>query len=153
MRILLIEDGHEYEEFARLFLADACEIEAAHSAAEAIERAGRARFDAFLVDLRFERAPVEALVGDVEGTAARLFAGDRARAIRWLKDQQGALVLAELRRAGHAQPAVFVHDFPAQRLENLRKLYGAVHAVPGFDASRIRGALGIAPARAGGGER
>lgn len=148
MRLLLIEDGQEYEEFARLFLADACELEAAHSAAEALARAAAARFDAFLVDLRFERAPQEVLVGDLEDTARRLFAGDRARALRWLKDQQGTLVLAELRRAGHPQPALFVHDFPRQRLENLRRLYGDVRAVPGFDAGAIRAALGIAPGSA-----
>lgn len=142
MKLLLVEDGHEYEEFARVFLADAFEIEAARSAAEALERAARTRFDAFLVDLRFERAPEQALVGDVEDVARRLFAGDRARALRWLKDQQGTLVLAELRRAGHAQRAVFVHDFPRQRLENLRRLYGDVRAVPGFDAAAIRAALG-----------
>lgn len=143
MKILLIEDGHEYEEFARLFLADRCEIVAAHSAAEALERATASHFDAFLVDLRFERAPEDALIGDVDDTAKRLFAGDRARALRWLKDQQGTLVLAALRRAGHAQPAVFVHDFPRQRLENLRRLYGDVRAVPSFDAGAIRAALGV----------
>lgn len=143
MKLLLIEDGHEYEEFARLFLADAFEIEAARSAADALSRASATRFDAFLVDLRFERASEEALVGDVEDVARRLFAGDRARALRWLKDQQGTLVLAELRRAGHAQRAVFVHDFPRQRLENLRRLYGDVRAVPGFDAAAIREALGV----------
>lgn len=143
MKLLLVEDGHEYEEFARLFLSDAFEIEAARSAAEALERAARTRFDAFLVDLRFERAPEDALVGDVDDVARRLFAGDRVRALRWLKDQQGTLVLAELRRAGHAQPAVFVHDFPRQRLENLRRLYGDVRAVAGFDAAAIREALGV----------
>ncbi len=149
MRILLIEDGREYEEFARLFLADGCEIEAAHSAAEALERAASRAFDAFLVDLRFERAAPETLLGDVADTAKRLFAGDEARALRWLKDQQGTLVLAELRRAGHAQRAVFVHDFPRQRLDNLRRLYGEVLAVPGFDAAAIRAALGIAPRKGG----
>jgi hypothetical protein len=142
VRILLIEDGHEYEEFARLFLRD-CDIVAAHSGAEALARAAEVTFDAFLVDLRFERAPAEALVGDLAATAQRLFAGDRARALRWLKDQQGTLVLGELRKAGHGQPAVFVHDFPKQRLENLRRLYGDVRAVPGFDAPAIRDALGI----------
>lgn len=145
MRVLLIEDGHEYEEFARLFLGEGCEIVAAHSAAEALSCAAEASFDAFLVDLRFERSPPEALIGDVEDTARRLFGGDRARAVRWLKDQQGTLVLGELRRAGHAQPAVFVHDFPKQRLANLRRLYGEVRAVPGFDAAAIRAALGLSP--------
>ncbi|UJR79407.1 response regulator [Sandaracinus amylolyticus] len=141
MKILLIEDGGEYEEFARLFLSEH-ELAAAHSASEALARAAETRFDAFLVDLRFERAPQESLVGDLDDTARRLFGGDRARALRWLKDQQGTLVLAELRRAGHAQPALFVHDFPAQRLANLRRLYGDVRAVPGFDAAAIREALG-----------
>ena len=152
-RVLLIEDGTEYEEFARLFLADACELVAAHDAAGALASAAQAaaagsRFDAFLVDLRFERAPEAALIGGVEETANRLFGGDRARALRWLKDQQGTLVLAELRRAGHAQPAVFVHDFPRQRLENLRRLYGDVRAVPGFDAAAIRAALDLPPGSA-----
>jgi hypothetical protein len=147
-RVLLIEDGREYEEFARIFLADACEIIAAHDGAEALAIAARDAIDAFLVDLRFERAPERALLGDVEAIARRLFAGDRIRAVRWLKDQQGTLVLAELRRAGHPQPAVFVHDFPRQRLENLRQLYGDVRAVPGFDAAAIRAALELpTPAR------
>lgn len=142
MKILLIEDGHEYEEFARLFLSDTCEFEAAHSAAEAITRAAAMRFDAFLLDLRFERAPQDVLAGNVDDVARRLFANDRSRAVRWLKDQQGTLVLAELRAAGHHQRAVFVHDFPKERLDNLRRLYGDVRAVPGFDAAAIRGALG-----------
>ena len=140
MRILLVEDGHEYEEFARLFLGGH-EFSAAHSSEEALALAAATHFDAFLVDLRFERAPVERLVGNLERTADELFAGDRARALRWLKDQQGTLVLAELRKAGHAQRAVFVHDFPRQRLDNLRRLYGDVRAVPGFDAAAIRAAL------------
>ena len=139
-RLLVIEDGDEYEEFARLFLADRFEVVAAHSADEALE-AMRAGADAMLIDLRFERANDEDLLGDVGDVASRLFAGDRARATRWLKEQQGTLILGALREAGHAQPAVFVHDFPRQRLENLRRLYGDVRAVPGFDASAIRAAL------------
>jgi hypothetical protein len=61
--------------------------------------------------------------------------------LRWLQDQQGTLILAELRAAGHAQPALFVHPFPPRRLENLRKLYGAVDAVDSFDAAAIAAAL------------
>jgi CheY-like chemotaxis protein len=136
-RLLVIEDGHEYEEFARLFLSDRfVEIRAAHTAKEALEAMGEGA-DALLIDLRFERAQGEDLTGDLDDTAARLFAGDRDRAGRWLKEQQGTLILAELRRAGHGQPAVFVHDFPARRLANLKKLYGRVAAVPSFDASAI----------------
>lgn len=135
-RLLVIEDGGEYEEFARLFLADRFEVVSAHTAAEALAAAARG-VDAMLIDLRFERARDEDLIGGVASTAARLFAGDEVRATRWLKEQQGTLILAALREAGHSQPAVFVHDFPPRRLANLAKLYGKVSAVPSFDAAAI----------------
>lgn len=138
----MIEDGSEYLEFARLFLSDAFEVHGVQSAADALARLRTAGADALLIDLRFDRSPEEALVGDVEATADRLFGGDRARALRYLQDQQGTLILAELRGAGFVQPAVFVHDFPARRLENLRKMYGAVSAVPSFDAGALKVALG-----------
>lgn len=150
-RLLVIEDGTEYAEFAELFLSDAFEIRAAQSAREALEAAREAPPDALFVDLRFERADPQALVGDLQSTADRLFGGDRGRALEWIKDQQGTLILGELRRAGCDAPAVFVHDFPPRRLANLRKLYGAVDAVSSFDAARIREALGAA-AQGGAGE-
>jgi CheY-like chemotaxis protein len=136
-RLLVIEDGHEYEEFARLFLAERFEVVAAHSAEEALARMADGGADALLIDLRFERAKEADLIGDADGMAKKLFAGDRARAARWLKEQQGTLILGALREAGHAQPAVFVHDFPPRRLKNLEKLYGKVGAVPSFDAAAI----------------
>lgn len=140
-RLLVIEDGNEYEEFARLFLSDHFEhVVPVHSAKEALEAA--AGVDAMLIDLRFERATDEQLIGDADDIAVRLFAGDRGRAARWRKEQQGTLILGELRKAGHAQPAVFVHDFPPRRLANLRSLYGKVAAVPSFDASAIVRELG-----------
>ncbi len=140
-RLLVIEDGDEYVEFARVFLHDFA-VEAAQSAAAALDVLATRGADALLIDVRFDRAPAAALVGDLDGTAARLFAGDRARAERYLADQQGTLILAALRAAGHAQPALFVHDFPPRRLANLRALYGAVDAVPALDAAAIRRALG-----------
>ncbi len=144
-RLLVIEDGHEYAEFARLFLGDAYEISAAHSAEGALALLEAHGADVLLVDLRFDRAAPEGLVGDLDETARRLFGGDRARALRHLQDQQGALVLGVLRSKGHTQRAVFVHDFPPRRLENLRKLYGDVDAVASFDAAAIRAALSRAP--------
>lgn len=137
----MIEDGDEYEEFARLFLADRYEVVPARSATEALAAMETPGADAMLIDLRFERADEADLLGDADEMAARLFAGDRARAARWLKEQQGTLILGALRDAGHAQPAVFVHDFPARRLANLRALYGRVGAVPSFDAQAIVRAL------------
>jgi hypothetical protein len=143
-RLLVIEDGGEYAEFARLFMASRFEVSVAHSASQALELIGEQGADALLIDLRFDRAPPTTLVGDVAATAARLFSGDAGRALRYLQDQQGTLILGTLRAAGHTQPAVFVHDFPQRRLENLQKMYGAVHAVESFDAAAIMRALGAA---------
>lgn len=135
--LLVVEDGTEYEEFAAAFLAPTFTIVGARSAREALEARRTRDPDAVLLDMRFERTREDELLGDVTSTAARLFAGDRERARRHLVDQQGALVLAALREAGCAAPAVFVHDFPKRRLDNLRALYGRVDAVPGFDAAAI----------------
>jgi CheY-like chemotaxis protein len=141
-RLLVIEDGTEYVEFARLFLADHFSVHAAQDAAEALALLAREPIDALLVDLRFERSAEPRLVGDLEATAERLFGGDRAQALGYLREHQGALVLRELRVQGHRQPAVFVHEFPRAQLANLVALYGPVRAVPNFDAGRLRAALG-----------
>jgi hypothetical protein len=140
VRLLVIEDGDEYLEFARVFLRS-WELVAAKSGAAALEQLAAQACDALLIDLRFERAEPESLLGDLDDTATRLFAGNRARALRHLQDQQGTLILGALRRAGHRQPALFVHPFPPRRLDNLRQLYGAVDAVPAFDAAAIAAAL------------
>ena len=139
-RLLVIEDGDEYVQFARVFLTDFA-VAAAQSAVAALASLRTQGADALLVDLRFDRAPAAALVGDLAATAARLFAGDTTRALRYLQDQQGTLILAELRAAGFWLPALFVHDFSARRLDNLRRLYGAVDAVATLDAASIRRAL------------
>lgn len=142
-QLLVIEDGDEYSEFARLFLQPDFIVHQAKSAASTLAMLSDLRMDALLIDMRFDRAPVDALVGEVSETAARLFGGSQARAVRYLQDQQGILILAELRARGHCQPAVFIHDFPGRRLANLQKLYGAVQAVPTFDAAAIRAALKV----------
>ena len=143
-QLLVIEDGHEYE-FARLFLADAFDVREAKSSEQALASLRAHPADALLVDLRFDRNPVENLVGDASEVATRLFGGDDNRALRYLQDQQGTLILAEIRKAGFDAPAVFVQDFPPRRLRNLRRLYGAVEMVPSFDAAAIRRALGVVP--------
>ncbi len=140
-QLLIIEDGHEYEEFARLFLGETFTIHAVHSAQAALAVLGDVAIDCLLVDLRFDRAIEADLVGEVDHLSQTLFAGNRSQALEYIKDNQGALVLAELRRAGHDQPAVFVHDFPKGKLANLQRLYGRLTAVPSFDAATIRAAL------------
>lgn len=140
-QLLVIEDGSEYRDFARLFLQPEYEISHATSAASTLAVLRERPIDRLLVDLRFDRAPTSELIGDVTATAAQLFGGNQGRALRYLQDQQGILILAELRRCGYRQGAVFVHDFPPKRLQNLQKLYGAVRAVPTFDVAAIRRAL------------
>ena len=138
-RMLVIEDGSEYVAFMRAFFAETCACDEAHDAEQALEKASAA--EVFLVDLRFERAPSAALLGDLEQIAQQLFGGDRARAERHRQDQQGTYILRALRAAGHLQRAIFVHDFSARRLENLRTLYGDVRAASSFDVTMIRALL------------
>lgn len=135
--LLVIEDGDEYAEFARLFLSRQFEILHAKSAREALAHLRARPVAGLLIDLRFDRATQEDLTGDIDEIAARLFAGDRERALRHVQDQQGTMILAVVRAAGFSQPALFVHAFPPRRLDNLRKLYGNVHALPSFDAAEF----------------
>lgn len=138
-RLLVIEDGDEYASFVRALLVDEVLIEIARTGADALALAGSAEI--FLVDLRFDRVPPEALLGDREETARELFGGDRARSLRHLQDQQGLYILRALRQAGHAQRAIFVHDFSPGRLAQLRALYGEVRAIGGFDLVALRAAM------------
>jgi CheY-like chemotaxis protein len=140
-RLLVIEDGNEYAEFARLFLASHFHITVAQRGADALACLRTEQVDALLVDLRFDRAAEGDLVGDIQATADRLFGGDRERALRHVQDQQGVLILAELRAAGFAQRAVFVHEFLPRRMQNLQRLYGPVHALPAFDSAALLRAL------------
>ena len=142
-RILIVEDGDEYRRFAELFLADTCHLRTAHSAAEALALLEEGPADGFLLDLRFDRSLESDIIGDPAATAERLFAGDRTEAVRYLKEQQGTLILAEIRKHGHTGRAVFIHDFPARRLDNLKRLYGDVVSFPSFDAAKIRAAFGV----------
>ena len=119
------------------------EIRSAHSAKEALALIDDNPADAFLIDMRFDRASKDQLEGGIEETAKRLFTGDLASALTYLKDNQGTLVLKKLREEGHNQRAVFVHEFARPVLENLKRLYGDVEAVSSFDATAIKHALGL----------
>jgi CheY-like chemotaxis protein len=135
-RLLVIEDGDEYQRFAEGLLSEAFSIEAVHDAQAALRHAPNA--DCFLVDLRFDRTEPASLVGDLDEIAQSLFGGDRARGLRHQKDEQGIYILRALRQAGYTQRAVFVHDFAARRLDHLRARYGDVDAVESFDARALR---------------
>jgi hypothetical protein len=136
--LLVIEDGDEYLRFVEALLPE-LRCAGVHSGEEALMSASSAR--AFLIDLRFDRAAPGTLCGDAAEVARELFGGDVSRATRYLTDEQGLYILKALRGAGHAQRALFVHDFTPRRLGHLRERYGDVAAVRTFDASAIRAAL------------
>jgi CheY-like chemotaxis protein len=142
--ILVVEDGTEYVSFFRLFLAEDASYVRAGSCAEAQGLLEREDVAVVVLDMRFDRTAPEDLVGDVDEVASTYFGGDLARAERYVQENQGTLILARLRQAGYDLPALFVTDMPARKLQNLRKLYGRVHAVPTFDAGAIRRELAVA---------
>ncbi len=139
--LLLVEDGTEYRSFFELFLADPYTVVHTQNGAAALSALAAGGIDAIVLDMRFDRTPTELLLGDVDEVTRRHFGRDRDRALRYLQDQQGTLILETIRQAGHVHPALFISDMPPRRALNLRKLYGAVAAVPGFDAAAIRSAL------------
>ncbi len=124
-RVLIVEDGTEYSTTLGRFLSESFEFVRAGDAAEALAALGRGGFDVVFLDMRFDRVPVESLLGDLQAHTARL-GGDRQRARRFLEDNQGTFVLAALREAGHQLPVVFSYDFGEEprRFRNLSQRFG-----------------------------
>lgn len=141
-KLLIIEDGDEYLRFFSRYLSD-FEYYQARSLADcaALFDEGISP-DGLVLDLRFDRVPREDLIGDVEQMADGMFGGDPEAALRYIIDNQGYLILQQLRARGHHQPALLVADLPTRRQENLRKLYGRIGVVPSFDRRQIAKALG-----------
>lgn len=137
--LLVIEDGDDYTTFAKLFLAEQFRAVCAKSLREALPYSEEAT--AILLDLRFDLSPKEDLIGDIGETATKLFGGDATRALSYIKENQGIFILAELRKRRCMAPALIINDLPPRRLGNLRALYGAVSAVPDFDARSIKEAF------------
>jgi len=129
--VLVVEDGEEYIRNLRRFLPEHFELERAGSGAEALAALSRRSFGVIFLDMRFDRVPPEALLGDLEQVADR-FNGDLDRALRFLEDNQGAYVLAALRDAGCTLPVVFSHDFTdnPRRWTNLERRYTPLDYLP-----------------------
>jgi CheY-like chemotaxis protein len=142
--LLIVEDGTEYLEFFRLFLKDEHQYLHAQAGEAALRLLADEAVDLVVLDMRFDRSDASELLGDVTVVAGEYFGGDANRAQRYIEENQGTLILADLRKAGHALPVLFVADMPARKVENLRKLYGAVRVVPNFDAAAIRAAIAAA---------
>ncbi|MFT6142492.1 MAG: hypothetical protein ACJAZO_000631 [Myxococcota bacterium] len=125
MRILIIEDGHEYTDTLTRFAGDAAEWMRAGNAAEGLTHLAQGGWDAAFLDMRFNRVPDDALLGDVVALTTR-FAGDRTKAIRFLQENQGTLVLSAIRAAGYALPVLFSYNFDEEP-----RRWARVHAANG----------------------
>lgn len=112
MNILIIEDGHEYSDTLQRFVGDQARWTRAGSGPAALSLLGEQAFDAVYLDMRFDRIDDNELLGDLAATIQRT--GDRARAVHYLQENQGAIILSALRRAGHALPVLFSYNFDEQ---------------------------------------
>ena len=130
-RVLVIEDGYEYSETLARFLTEGFIWERAGSGPEALELLKTERFDAIFLDMRFDRVPLDRLLGDLETTADR-FNGDPIQAQQFLEDHQGNYVLKALRDAGHVVPVLMSYDFESEprRWERIAARYGPVDFLP-----------------------
>lgn len=128
--ILVIEDGHEYTETLSRFLPDGFTWTRAGSGGAALALLASRPFDAAVLDMRFDRVPDDALLGDVDALVDRL--GDRDAARVHLQDHQGTYVLAALRDDGFDVPVLLSHDLDdqPQRWERLRARYAPLDYVP-----------------------
>lgn len=143
LEVLVVEDGEEYTENLARFRADGFAFTRAGDGGAALALLGERPFDLVFLDMRFDRVQPGVLLGDLAETAER-FNGDPVRARQFLEEHQGTYILAAIRAAGHALPAVFSHDFDGEprRWANLVRLYAPVHYLPDNAApSDIRATL------------
>jgi len=128
--ILIIEDGDEYLDNLSRFVSGPRYLQA-HDAAEARALLAGERVDILYLDMRFDRIARERLVGD-HTEVSREHNGDGARAWRFLQNNQGLFILADLAAAGLAtQPVILAYDFAHEtaRWQHLCKRHPNLHWV------------------------
>lgn len=113
VRVLVIEDGEEYIRTLGRYLGEGFQLLRAGSGPEALATLQEQSFDVIFLDMRFDRAPRELLLGDAQAMAERA-GGDAAQGLAFLVENQGTYVLAALREAGVTLPVVFSYDFDAE---------------------------------------
>ncbi len=129
--VLIVEDGDEYLENLSRFVPGPRYLQA-HGGAEALELLAREPVDLVYLDMRFDRVPRSALLGDHEA-ATREQNGDPLRGWRHLEVNQGLFILDALRRGGHGHvPVILAYDFSRERrrLKHLQTLHPNLHWVP-----------------------
>jgi len=140
IRVLVVEDGDEYITNLTTFVAEGIEYHQAKSGGRACEMLAEVEPDLVFLDMRFDRTPVEELIGDMVQLTGR-FNGDIGRARRFQQDNQGLFILRALRDAGYRRPVVISYDFGAEekRFRALSRKDPALHYCPDYaDAKTIR---------------
>ena len=131
IRILVVEDGHEYiQNLSRFLSSDQFRCDRAGSGGEALGRLP-GNYQVVFLDMRFDRIEPEALLGDMQATADR-YNGDLSRARQFLEENQGVVILSTLRAAGIMLPVLLSYDFEGEprRWANLSRLYPPVEYLP-----------------------
>lgn len=149
IRVLVVEDGNEYLTNLSTFVAQGMEYTQAQCGREACSMAAKLDPDLVYLDMRFDRTPVEDLLGDVVQLTGR-FNGDVARARRFQEDNQGLFVLRALRESGYRKPVILSYDFGAEerRFQTLSAKDPALSYCPDYaDAREIRRAIEAALGR------
>ncbi len=129
--VLIVEDGDEYLESLSRFVPGPSYLQA-HNGRDALAAIGAQEVALVYLDMRFDRIPEADLLGDRE-RAERAQAGDPARALRYLANNQGLFILEALRANGHAAlPVILAYDFSNEgsRFSHLARMHPALSWVP-----------------------
>ena len=140
IRVLVVEDGDEYITNLTTFVAEGIDYRQAKSGGRACEMIEEEVHDLVFLDMRFDRTPIEELLGDMVQLTGR-FNGDSGRARRFQQDNQGLFILRALRDAGYRRPVVISYDFGAEekRFRALSRKDPSLHYCPDYaDAKTIR---------------
>lgn len=122
LTVLIVEDGDEYVHSLGAHVLGPRYIQA-HSAAEALEVLSTEAVDLLYLDMRFDRTPIDTLVGDRERLMGQFF-GDSTRVNQHLQNNQGLYVLKAVENAGFgAIPVIMAYDFSreSKRLARLQE--------------------------------
>ena len=141
--VLVVEDGDEYITNLSTFVAEGIDYLQAKSGGRACEIVRSSPPDLVYLDMRFDRTPVEALLGDMVLLTGR-FNGDVARARRFQEDNQGLFILRALREAEYRGPVILSYDFAGEerRFQALAAKDPALSYCPDYaDARAIREAI------------
>ena len=125
MKVLIVEDGHEYTETMSRYLGEGIHLERAGDGFQALDMLANGHWDVVFMDMRFDRS--QRLLGE-DATLRERFAGDPERLRRFLERHQGTYIAHAIRHAGHCTPILFSYDFGREmtRWAHLRERLTAV---------------------------